>query len=474
MTRAEELAEQIVGEWTAWPAGRLPSGRNLASRFGSSTRTVQEALEILRRRGMVQSRPRSGFWRTGDLPAPLRISSRSTASDLSRRLMTEIVEGRHPWDSPLPSIKELALEWGCHVQTASKALEAGIHARLLERRGRRLFPVRPRLGRKAATPHILCVGAAASDGHFRLDSDRESDFWRELGAQATLAGLSLVRSAWSGQKVVPSQDAVGVVATTWHHHDPMAVCRELSRLRIPVCVWVEEHILEGPSLDSRIRFHDQGYSSRIGSIVARHLLDLGHKHLAFFSPWHASQWSRNRLQGIEHEVARNGGKVDAFCLEGESEWDRLIPAETDPVLIRCFPEKALSRIVEGPTCRLRELVVQELGWNRVRRDTEPLLEGALASGATAWIGANDVCALNALKWLREKGVRVPGEISVVGFDDIVEALRSDLTSFRFSYASMARSMIRQILSPSSLSSSLTRHEGMVVARGSSAPAGGRR
>jgi len=407
------------------------------------------------------------------MPSVEEVASRRTADDLRLRFKTDLVEGRYAWDSPLPSMKELAGQWSCHAQTVAKVLDAAVRAGLLERRGRGHFPVRPRSRRKSASPHILCIGAAARDGHFRLDSDRESDFWRELGAQATQAGLSLVRSAWSGERVVPSRDTVGVVATTWHYHDPMAVCRELSRLRIPVCVWVEEHILDGLSLDSRIRFHDQGYSTRIGSMVARHLLDLGHRRLAFFSPWQASQWSRNRLQGVREEVARQGGKVDDFCLDGESEWDRLIPAETDPVLLRHFPAAVLSKIVEGDSDHLRELVIQELGWNRIRRDTVPLLEAALASGATAWIGANDICALNALKWLRARGIAVPGKISVVGFDDIVEALRSDLTSFKFSYASMARAMIRQILSPSPHSPPLTRHEGMVVARGSSAPPGER-
>ena len=463
MSNAKELAFLFTKALPHWPSGRLPTVRSLAQQHEASTRTVQEALELLRSRGLVESRPRSGLWRLGELPQASNAPVHSSADVLLTRLRNEIQNGIHPWDHPLPLIKELATQWNCHTQTVSKALCKAIQAGLLERRGRFHFPVNPKVLRKLSSPTILCIGAAAADGHFRMDSDRESDFWRELGAQAAQAGLTLVRSVWQGGRIRPEASVVGVVASTWHYADPMAVCRELSRLKIPVCVWVEEHILEGLSLDSPIRFHDQGYSSEIGSIVARHLLELGHKHLAFISPWQASQWSRNRLRGIEKEVKKQGGQVSAFCLEGESEWDRLIPAMTDPVLLKKFPTKTLAKIVEDSSERVHDFVVAELGWNRIRQDMIPLLEQALASGATAWIGANDLCALNAIHWLDEKNIPVPKRISVAGFDDIVEALRADLTSFRFSSASMARSMITQILS-SSAASTLTRHEGMVVAR----------
>jgi LacI family transcriptional regulator len=105
--------------------------------------------------------------------------------------------------------------------------------------------------------------------------------------------------------------------------------------------------------------------------------------------------------------------------------------------------------------------------NRIRKDITPLLEKALASGATAWIAANDVCALHALAWLQEKGVKLPGDVSLAGFDDTAEALRADLTSYRFASDSMARAMIRHILSPST-GPRVMRHEGVVVSRGSTA------
>jgi DNA-binding transcriptional regulator YhcF (GntR family) len=468
MSTIEDLASTFERQLTVWPAGRLPPVRELSKLHGTSTKTVQSALELLRTRGLVESRPRSGFWRTGQQPRHTEIAStRSTAQDLADRLTVEIQEGRHPWNASLPSIKELSAQWNCHAQTTSKALERCIEAGVVERRGRLHFPKRPRLTtRRIAAPNILCIGTASEEGFFRMDKDRESDFWRELGAQAAFAGLSLVRQPWRiGDRIRPNESTVGVVASTWNNGDPMLLCRELARLRIPACLWVEEHTMEGLALDSRIKFHDQGYSSEIGRLVARHLIEQGHTHLAYVAPWHLSLWSRNRLKGIEEEAALYNVKVDAFCLDGDSEWDTLVPARSDPTLFSEFPTALVSRLVEGPGESVRAFAAESLATHRIARLCAPLFEQALASDATAWIATNDVCALHGMRWLRSREIDIPGSIAIAGFDDTIESLRADLTSFRFSCDSIARSMIHQILTaePSPV---LTRHHGMVVPRGS--------
>lgn len=46
---------------------------------------------------------------------------------------------------------------------------------------------------------------------------------------------------------------------------------------------------------------------------------------------------------------------------------------------------------------------------------------ALSAGATAVIGYNDLVAAGVVDRLRERGVRVPGDVSVAGFDDIPAA-----------------------------------------------------
>jgi len=466
VSKHRDLASILAARLPHWPGGRLPTVRELASLHGTSTKTVSNALALLRERGLVETRQGSGLWRAGQRPAPVPALPKPGAIEFAERLCAEIRQGLHPWTTDLPSLKEFASRWDCHPQTAAKALDIAAASGLLERRGRHHRPVRPRPRRGAQAPTLLCIGAADAQGRFRMDTDRESDFWRELGSQAAVAGLSLLRRPWTGERIRPDPSSVGVVASTWHIQDPALLLHELESLRLPVCLWTEEYTRrETGRRHPRIQLHEQGYHKDVGALAARHLLDLGHSRFAYISPWHASRWSRSRYQGIEEEVLRRGGQVESFGLEGISIWDRLAPAYSDPRIASSFPKTLVARLVEGSSTPVREATIRELGMNRLRKDLDPLLEQASRSGATAWIAANDVCALQALDWLHAKGVEVPRQVSLAGFDDTAQALRADLTSYRFASDSMARSMIRQILSPTR-TKGVMRHEGVVVARGS--------
>jgi len=295
-----------------------------------------------------------------------------------------------------------------------------------------------------------------------MDSERETEFWKELGMEASRLGLSLERSPWSGGAIRPGASFLGVVASTWHVPDPERLFRALDPLRLPVCVWIQDPASHRSPAHAhpRLRFHDQGYGAVSGRLLARHLLERGHRRIAYLSPWNGSLWSRNRLRGIREESERQGREVDEFCLNGVSEWDRLAPAWSDETIWKRFPSQEIAKVVEGSAEPLREFAIRELAWNRIRRDMAPLFASAFDSDATAWVGANDDCALLALEWLESRG----RHRAVAGFDDTAGVLRSDLTSFRFDSGAMVRSMLNQILSNAS-GPGLSRHEGVVVPRG---------
>jgi DNA-binding LacI/PurR family transcriptional regulator len=81
-----------------------------------------------------------------------------------------------------------------------------------------------------------------------------------------------------------------------------------------------------------------------------------------------------------------------------------------------------------------------------RRFEIPLFEKALADRSiTAWVAANDTVAVHALAFLQEKKVRVPDDISLIGFDDTLEAFKNGLTSYNFNIEVIARRMLNHIL-----------------------------
>jgi DNA-binding LacI/PurR family transcriptional regulator len=100
---------------------------------------------------------------------------------------------------------------------------------------------------------------------------------------------------------------------------------------------------------------------------------------------------------------------------------------------------------------------------------------AMSGEVTAVFVANDQMALGVLRALAEAGVRVPEQISIVGFDDIPESefFSPPLTTVRQDFGAVGRHsidvLLRQIAAPG-----VMRHERLIVPphiviRGSSAP-----
>lgn len=68
--------------------------------------------------------------------------------------------------------------------------------------------------------------------------------------------------------------------------------------------------------------------------------------------------------------------------------------------------------------------------------------------ATAIVAANDQTALGAMLALRERGLRVPEDVSVTGVDDIPEAayFSPPLTTLRVDFAAQGRTAVQELLS----------------------------
>ena len=132
-------------------------------------------------------------------------------------------------------------------------------------------------------------------------------------------------------------------------------------------------------------------------LVARHLAELGHRRVGVIAGPPELTTSLDRLSGFREELAALG--------------------------------------VELPEVHVRG--------GRFNRDEAERATDDLHSAApnlTAIFAANDVMAIGVLSCLRRRGVRVPQDVSVVGFDDIPVAadLGPALTSVRVPMAEMGR------------------------------------
>lgn len=124
----------------------------------------------------------------------------------------------------------------------------------------------------------------------------------------------------------------------------------------------------GPSVD-HIRVDDE----QGGQLAARHLLTLGHQRIVVVMPEHPTQNLRIRLAGFKAQLV-----------------DQQIPL-------------ADSAVITSPMTKLG-------GYQATA--------AVLAQHPTAVFAINDETALGLMRGLHEQGVRVPDDISVLGYDDI--------------------------------------------------------
>ncbi|WP_164461573.1 LacI family DNA-binding transcriptional regulator [Neoactinobaculum massilliense] len=98
----------------------------------------------------------------------------------------------------------------------------------------------------------------------------------------------------------------------------------------------------------------------------------------------------------------------------------------------------------------------------------------LAAGRlpTAIWAANDRAAAGVLLALREAGVRVPGDVSVMGYDDVTMRAGTELhlTSVRQPIDAMGQLAVERILAPDATDVGTVRLEPSLVVRGSTGPA----
>jgi DNA-binding LacI/PurR family transcriptional regulator len=108
----------------------------------------------------------------------------------------------------------------------------------------------------------------------------------------------------------------------------------------------------------------------------------------------------------------------------------------------------------------------------------PVFKQALENRAvTAWVMANDYAATLALDYLKENNVRVPEDLSIISFDNTLDAMENQLTSYDFNPNGIVSIMLRYALRPSSVSPPRGRQvieaDGAIIERRSTARSGPR-
>jgi LacI family transcriptional regulator len=220
---------------------------------------------------------------------------------------------------------------------------------------------------------------------------KQAGYWVSLASrqgESTTADLMETLQRLTDQSV----EAIAVVA------DRTAAAEALSGLSlgVPVAVMMSGSV---PNPDLSFVEVDQELGARL---AVRHLLGLGHRNIAHLTGALRTFDARARVDGWQAELTAAGAQ--GALLEGD------------------FSAESGFRLADG-LCD---------------DDTGP---------PTAVFAGNDQMAMGALAAFAERGVRVPQDVSVVGFDDMKGAgyLVPALTTVRQDFAHVGRSAIEQLV-----------------------------
>lgn len=137
-------------------------------------------------------------------------------------------------------------------------------------------------------------------------------------------------------------------------------------------------------------------NTKVGSLMARYLLDLGHREVAFIAPpltKRQAQRSR-RVEGFVREYEKEGLSQSVIIKAADDIWDEVLPSVDSEYRI---------------------------GYNL----TKELL--AETRKITAIAGLNDMIAFGIIDALQEEKVKVPNDVSVIGCDNIIFGRMSQMS-----------------------------------------------
>jgi len=134
----------------------------------------------------------------------------------------------------------------------------------------------------------------------------------------------------------------------------------------------------GPDIAARVGFTIRCHNRKAGRLVGEHLLGLGHRHIAFAGGPRESLDTRDRLHGLSEILQEHGVELGSADIWFGDSYDPEAGIEYAEQLCRRAPESRPTAVVLG----------------------------------------NDAMALGFMRTVLGRGLRIPKDVSVVGFDGI--------------------------------------------------------
>ena len=343
---------------------RLPSVREIMKVYSLSSSTVQAALRTLELESKIcRIQGKGCFWTSqgiGKIYAGNSVPAiRETAMEKAEKLFREDWErGEFKIDGNLPLMKELSIRYNISQAVIRKFLNQQESRGILKRVGRHYrFTRKDEKKAGASLSEVIFVTRCNSWGGFTAESEREMDFlrmvYKKAGAEhykLILLGLNektgmLIDRSGKPRKLTDFRNAVGAVLSTLLVMEPKKLLQLFAEVSYPVAVWWEHPVLSLPERYLRKEnwtFFNSTFGPGPGKEMGKYLLSRGVHDVAFFSPYHDSSWSKERLAGL-----REMGLSVMDCTDDEfaSPWDykQIARSKVEKHSVEAYARELLKR-----------------------------------------------------------------------------------------------------------------------------------
>ncbi len=296
--------------------------------------------------------------------------------------VVEVALAKQPVVPSAPTIRTVAKQAGVAVSTVSRVINGGSASDATRQK------VNQAIAELGFTPSLAAQGLAnrrASAVGLVVNSTRGSWFSELIaGVEEALAGsresvliASLRLTGQYNQSVVVDwireRRVDGLLFVRYSLREAPLV-KAAAKAQIPVA-------LIAPDSDARVQVTVASQNVEAGRLIGRHAVELGHERVAFISGPAGSRDSEDRLRGLSEVLAQAKTPLNPEAVTGGDSYY----SETGALYAQAYCE--------------------------VDQAIRPTLV----------IGANDAIALGFSKAVLQKGLRIPEDVSVAGFDNSPEA-----------------------------------------------------
>jgi DNA-binding FadR family transcriptional regulator len=460
-----------VANGRATPDRPLPGVRALARDARVSLVTMVTAVARAKHEGVLTTCPGRGTFVAADFGGGVRVPERARPTTALRweraasRLRHDIATRAFAWDQPLPGSKELASRYGVSLPTLRKAL-----THLAETGGLAIDRGVARVAGSSATAHasICLVVQGTPRNPFETYPERDQVLLREFAAECRSRRIvldycfvdygpgSVVRPEQPLSSYVsarPSAAFLGfaVLALAIDTPNMVSLIAQCSQTGQRVVVLEGSGELHAGSLAGRrnVTLVHFATSSACGLAVGRYLASLGHRHLLYLHRDRPEPWSHARFRGLRDSL------VEAD-IDGQVRMVRVDEPVADNAAVNGFFSGASTRHIASARHRqamdralVRMAVPLQVVW-REEMQREALhagLAGLLRQeAATAWVAESGTLAVRCLRYLRQRRMRIPERLSLVGFDDPLDAQLGGITCYDFDMRAVAREAVDTLVS----------------------------